>query len=121
MPRALTTALAALALIVVTESSAANAFTKIDRADEFVAAVNGKELTRTGIRLTVTPGGEIVGRAFGRPVTGDWTWENGYFCRDLAWGKRDLGYNCQMVQVEGTALRFTSDRGQGIYADLWLK
>ena len=121
MLRALTAAIVALSLIGFSDSSAANAFTKIDRAEEFVAAVNGKQLTRTGIRLTVTPNGEIRGRAFGRPVTGDWTWENGFFCRDLAWGKRELGYNCQMVQLDGTALRFTSDRGQGIYADLWLK
>ncbi|MCV6597569.1 MAG: dihydrodipicolinate reductase [Mangrovicoccus sp.] len=99
----------------------AQAFTQIERAEEFVAAISGKDLTRTGIRLIVSPEGQITGRAFGRKVTGDWRWQDGYFCRDLNWGAQDLGYNCQMVQQNGSALRFTSDRGAGAYADLWLK
>jgi len=100
---------------------AALAFTQIEKAEEFVAAINGKDLTRTGIRLIVTPEGQITGRAFGRKVSGDWRWQNGYFCRDLNWGARELGYNCQTVARNGTALRFTSDRGTGDFADLWLK
>ncbi len=35
------------------------------------------------------------------------------FCRDLFWGARDLGYNCQQVDVNGSRIRFTSDRGRG--------
>jgi hypothetical protein len=61
------------------------------------------------------------GRAFGTPVTGAWDWNNGYFCRDLFFGEDDLGFNCQLVQVNGETLRFTSDQGQGIYADLTLR
>jgi hypothetical protein len=36
-------------------------------------------------------------------------------------GEDDLGFNCQLVQVNGETLRFTSDQGQGIYADLTLR
>ena len=122
MLRALTMALAALAFIGVAETTAANAFTKIDRAEEFVNAVKGKELTRTGIRLTVTPGGQSVGRAFGRPVTGDWTWENGYFCRELSWGGDPIPYNCQLVEARGEdRLRFTVDQGSGDSASFRLQ
>jgi hypothetical protein len=74
-----------------------------------------------GIRLTVSPEGEIAGRAFGGPVTGEWTWQNGYFCRDLYWNGSDLGYNCQLVQANGDTLRFTSDQGAGMFADLTLR
>jgi hypothetical protein len=81
----------------------------------------GRELRRFGIRLTVTPDGTIQGRAFGTPVTGQWNWNDGYFCRDLFYGEDDLGFNCQLVQVNGETLRFTSDQGQGIYADLTLR
>lgn len=102
-------------------TAGAEGFRPVESADRFVSLVNGRELRRLGIRLQVTPGGQIEGRAFGAPVTGAWTWEGGYFCRDLYWDGDDLGYNCQLVQENGDTLRFTSDRGAGIYADLTLR
>ena len=62
-----------------------------------------------------------MGRAFGAPVTGAWTWQGGYFCRDLFWNGDDLGYNCQLVEENGDTLRFTSDQGSGMSADLNLQ
>lgn len=105
----------------VTEPAAAEDFRVVDSADRFVSLVNGRELRRLGIRLNVTPEGQIIGRAFGSTVTGEWTWQGGYFCRDLFWGGDDLGYNCQLVQERGDTLRFTSDQGSGMYADLTLE
>ncbi len=105
----------------VAEPLAAEEFRVIDSADRFVTLISGRELRRLGIRLTVTPQGEIEGRAFGAPVTGDWTWQGGYFCRDLFWNGDDLGYNCQLVQESGDTLRFTSDQGAGMSADLSLQ
>ncbi|WP_375551279.1 dihydrodipicolinate reductase [Rhodophyticola porphyridii] len=99
----------------------ADEFSIVDTRESFVSLVEGRELTRFGIRLNVTPSGEIVGRAFGSAVTGQWDWDGRYFCRDLFYGDEDLGPNCQLVQVNGNTLRFTSDRGAGIYADLRLR
>lgn len=96
-------------------------FSVVTSRAEFENLVSGRELRRFGIRVTVTPQGEIVGRAFGGDVTGQWTWQDGYFCRDLYYVGDDLGYNCQLVQVQGETLRFTTDRGHGIYADLTLR
>ncbi|MEM7073987.1 MAG: dihydrodipicolinate reductase [Pseudomonadota bacterium] len=96
-------------------------FAKVSERDAFVSLIQDRKLTRLGIRLTVKPSGQIVGRAFGRDVSGAWQWQSGYFCRDLYWGKRDLGANCQEVKVQGQTLRFTSDRGSGEFADLYLK
>ncbi|PWK60052.1 dihydrodipicolinate reductase [Roseicyclus mahoneyensis] len=101
--------------------AAAEDFSVVNSADRFVSLVNGRELRRLGIRLNVTPEGQIIGRAFGAPVTGDWTWQGGYFCRDLFWNGDDLGYNCQLVQESGDTLRFTSDQGAGMSADLTLQ
>ena len=109
-----------LALFATPRPAQAEEFRVVERDAQFVALVEGRELRRLGIRLTVTPTGEIQGRAFGGPVTGQWRWENGYFCRDLFWNDTDLGYNCQLVQENGTALRFTSDQGAGMFADLTL-
>lgn len=88
---------------------------------EFVEFVTQGDLTRMGIRLTVTQDGEIVGSAFGRDVSGSWTWEGGYFCRDLFWGEQSFGYNCQEVARDGSSLRFTSDKGEGDSASLRLE
>lgn len=110
-----------ISLMSVSTAPAAQEFQTVREEAQFVSLVSGKELTRFGISLTVTPEGQIRGRAFGRPVTGDWQWTDGYFCRTLFYGERDLGPNCQEVKVQGETLRFTSDKGQGIYADLTLE
>ncbi len=114
-------AVTATAWVVLSAAAQADAFQRVDQRDGFVSLVKDRALTRFGIRLKVQNNGKITGRAFGRKVTGDWTWSGGYFCRDLYVGGDELGPNCQMVQVQGNTLRFTSDKGQGIYADLRLK
>ncbi|ETX28467.1 hypothetical protein [Roseivivax isoporae] len=83
-----------------------------DRGD-FVDLVVGKTLTRPLVSLSVTEDGAISGTGAGWDVTGQWTWQDGYFCRDLNWGGDDLGYNCQLVTADGDRVRFTSDRGSG--------
>ncbi len=99
----------------------ADGFAPIKDRGTFMNLVEGKKLTRLGIALDVTNSGSIIGRAFGKRVTGAWRWNDGYFCRDLYYGNRDLGPNCQAVKVRGNTLRFISDRGEGIYADLKLR
>lgn len=88
---------------------------------EFLSLVQGRDLTRLGISLNVTGDGRITGSAMGRAVSGTWDWDKGYFCRVLKWGGKVIdAYNCQAVQLEGAALRFTSDKGQGDSARLRL-
>ena len=86
---------------------------------EGVEEIDYKDLAT--LKAYVTENGKITGRAFGQKVTGDWNWRDGYFCRDLFVGGDELGANCQMVQVQGNTVRFTSDRGTGQFADLRLK
>ncbi|MFT4783352.1 MAG: hypothetical protein ACI9IV_001087 [Paracoccaceae bacterium] len=99
----------------------AEQFVTVEQKSEFVSLISGKQMTRFGIRLEAAPDGQILGRGFGRDVTVNWNWQGGYFCRDLVWGSRDLGFNCQMVQVNGDTVRFISDKGTGQYADLKLR
>ncbi|MEQ8899072.1 MAG: dihydrodipicolinate reductase [Roseovarius sp.] len=96
-------------------------FKPVTNRDNFVTLMQNRELTRLGINLTVTPDGRIDGRAFGRDVSGAWRWQSGYFCRDLYWGKKNLGPNCQAVKVQGQTVRFISDQGTGEHADLTLR
>lgn len=112
---------AALIGFLVMTPAWADGFDQVQDRDTFVSLIEDKELTRFGIKLTVSPGGEIAGRAFGRSVSGAWQWKSGYFCRDLYWGKRDLGPNCQAVKIQGETIRFISDQGTGQFADLVLQ
>lgn len=106
--------------LTLATAAGAETFQRIDDRNGFLSLVKDRTLKRLGVRLEVTGDGRIIGSAFGRAVTGAWRWENGYFCRDLYYGKEDLGPNCQLVQVRGQTMRFTADRGQGIHADLRL-
>lgn len=99
----------------------ADGFSQITDRDQFMSLVEGRDLTRMGIEVVVTPDGDIRGRAFGRDVSGAWQWDGAYFCRDLYWGERNLGSNCQAVERDGNTLRFTSDQGEGRHADLYIR
>ena len=121
--RRLASALSILAFVLVS-GGAALAFERVEDRSDFINTVRGKELLitrpfflRSAIKLEVSSDGEITGRAMSQPVKVDWRWENGLFCRDLFWGERNLGPNCQVVEVLGDRIRFTADYGRGKSAD----
>lgn len=112
----------ALAMIAALLPQAAAADLKrVEDKSQFVQLVQGKTLSRPLVRLNVSADGRISGRGATWDVTGSWSWENGYFCRDLNWGGDDLGYNCQEVHASASKMRFTSDRGDGEFADFRLR
>lgn len=96
-------------------------FQPVREEANFRALVEGRDLTRFGIRLQVLPEGQIAGRGFGQQVGGEWEWRNGYFCRTLEFGQSGDPYNCQLVLRNGDTLRFISDQGQGDQADLRIR
>ena len=98
----------------------ADEFRPVTAETEFRALVEGRTLSRFGVTLVVEPDGRINGRGMGQPVTGAWSWQGDYFCRDLRWGRRDLAPDCQQVLVNGTRLRLVAERGTGDTADLRL-
>ncbi|WP_298968444.1 dihydrodipicolinate reductase [uncultured Roseobacter sp.] len=110
---------ASIALAIGT--SAAAEFTKVDSEAQFVSLISGKELRRPFVKLEVSPEGEISGIGAAWAVSGNWTWREGYFCRDLFWGGDALGYNCQEVQAKDNRIKFTSDKGAGDSAEFRLK
>jgi hypothetical protein len=112
---------AVLAGLALPAASPLAAFERITDAREFTQTVAGRDLTRFGIRLQVTPDGGIRGRGFGYTVTGEWRWESGFFCRDMDWGGTDIGYNCQAVLRDGNRVRFIADQGRGEHADFTLR
>lgn len=102
----------------------ANTFTPVTDESEFLSLVEGRELRlgTFGIALRVMPNGQIDGRAAGWPVNGSWTWQDGYFCREMDWSGTPIPFNCQLVEVQGDSrLRFTVDRGAGDSASFNLR
>ena len=111
------------ALVILATAGSAGAMEKLSDRTEFLNSLSGRSLTigLYGLSLAVLPNGIIQGRAAGRDVKGEWTWQDGYFCRTMVWGKREIPYNCQLVEYDGREMRFTTDRGAGDYADFRLK
>jgi hypothetical protein len=112
-----------LLLVLAVFTSSASARDRILDSATFVDSVSGRTLALGlfGVRLKIYEDGRIEGRGLGRPVTGFWRWQEGYFCRTLIWGTRDLGPNCQEVVLDAGKIEFTSDRGTGPSASFSLK
>ncbi len=108
-------------LAVAMAAPAAAEFRAISDETTFRSVVDGRTLTRPLIKLQVLPGGRISGTGGGAEVSGSWDWKGGYFCRELNWRGRELGYNCQLVSVSDGKIRFTADQGQGDSADFRLR
>lgn len=115
----------ALALVLTASllplSVSASGERKVTNKSEFMGIVQGKTISRPLVKLSVKPDGTISGKGAKWDVSGSWSWQNGYFCRSLEWGGKDLGYNCQQVFVSGGSIRFTSDQGKGRSAEFSLR
>lgn len=112
------------AALALTLPAAAQAFEAVTDRDLFLSLVEGRELRLWifDISLTVLPDGRISGEAQGAPITGNWEWQDGLFCREMAWGETPIPYNCQLVEANGAAaLRFTVDAGAGESATFALR
>ena len=95
--------------------------TTITNRSDFENLVIDKNLNRFLISLSVSNDGKIKGSAAGMNVTGDWDWIDGFFCRTLLWGARELKYNCQLVTFDGRRLRFIADQGKGQSASFTIR
>lgn len=100
---------------------AAAELSRITDRGTFLSMVQGRELSTLGVRLEVGADGSIGGRALGYDVRGNWTWENGFFCRSIAAGNREFPYNCQAVSAHDGTIRFQSDQGTGDLVDLRIR
>lgn len=122
-----TAATLVVGLLAASAATAQEQFQRVQSKSDFVALVDGTELSilrpfylRNAIKLQVFPQGEIAGTALRKPVTGAWSWENGFFCREMTYGDNTIPSNCQLVAIKGNEMRFISDQGQGDKADFRL-
>lgn len=107
--------LAVFIAVVLTTPKSAQAFERINDRATFFNVVDGKDLRMAlyGLTLNIRKNGTISGRAAGWDITGSWSWNDGYFCRELDWSGYAIEYNCQLVEMRGDRIRFTVDQGAG--------
>lgn len=107
--------LALSVLSLLSMPAAALAFDRVSDRDTFLAIVGGKDLRIPlyGLTLNVRDDGTIDGSAAGWELTGSWSWQDGYFCRDMDWSGYLIDYDCQLVEVNGDRIRFTVNQGAG--------
>ncbi|MEM8536373.1 MAG: dihydrodipicolinate reductase [Pseudomonadota bacterium] len=118
------TLIAFAAAALTTAPAHADTFVPVKEEDRFLSLVQDRELRNFlyGVRLNVLENGQIIGGAWGWDITGTWSWQDGYFCREMAWGGEPIPYNCQLVEAEGAdRLRFTVDQGAGDSASFRLR
>ena len=117
-------ALLLASLLLLPHPVAAEGFEPVKDKDRFLDLVQNREL-RIGLynlSLNVLPDGRIDGSALGWDITGQWTWKDGYFCREMDWSGMEIDYNCQLVEAQGSEkLRFTVDQGKGDSATFRLR
>jgi hypothetical protein len=113
----------AIAAVFLTGPAWADGFAVVSDPAAFDAQVVGREIVNRvlGINLVVQPDGTISGKAVTWPVTGTWSWQDGFFCRELDWSGMAIPYNCQLVEIRGDQVRFTVDRGDGDAAEFRLR
>jgi hypothetical protein len=117
---------AILSLILATAAvpAAADSYVPVKDQATFLSLIDGKELRNRlyGVRLNVFENGAIDGSAIGWAIKGSWTWQDGFFCREMSWGGDPIPYNCQLVEAHGdNRLRFTVDQGAGDSASFRLQ
>ena len=122
MPKMLTTLLTTAALATAAPVAAQSYQPITDRA-AFLQSMDGKNLSNRlyGVNLQVTEDGGIVGTGAGWDITGTWSWQDSYFCREMSWGGDPIPYNCQLVEFDGQDMRFTTDQGAGDSASFRLR
>ena len=57
--------------------------------------------------------GTLGGNFDGTDVTGTWTWENSFFCREGMLGDFVIEYDCQIVEINGNIMRAARNQGSG--------
>lgn len=114
---------ATLTLALITAASTAFAYQPITDRETFLSALGDRNLSNRlyAVELEVSPDGVIAGTGAGWEILGTWSWQNGYFCREMTWGGDPIPYNCQLVEFDGQDMRFTTDQGAGDSASFRLR
>lgn len=106
-------ATAALVLYVSASSDVASGERRITTEEEFRRVVVDRKHNASWGYTINRKDGSIRGFYKGKFVSGAWSWEGEYYCRDVMIDTRDLGHDCQVVTVSGNKIVYTRKKGSG--------
>ncbi|MCK0097739.1 dihydrodipicolinate reductase [Yoonia sp. F2084L] len=86
---------------------------RINNVGMFCEQITGKHLTSGGLEFVIYPDGRISGTADGQKFSGSWVWRDGFFCRKAELEGKDLGVDCEVIEISNDQMRYTRDKGMG--------
>ncbi len=106
--------IAYFALAVVTASPAlAEGFSRITTKAEYIENVVGKNGCNDSGCAKALKNGKMKGKFGALKFRGTWEWRDQYLCRSGKLGDKDLGTDCQVIEISGNKLRITRNKGEG--------
>lgn len=88
-------------------------FKWIKKEADFRQMIVGKKLVAESGWSIAHPDGRLVGKFKPGKLRGNWLWQGRYWCRNALVGGKELGTNCQKVEIDGNTMRLTRDKGKG--------
>jgi hypothetical protein len=108
-------ALIALPLVFgIFATTALAEFKAVKKEKQFRQTIVDRKLTSDNGNWTViNSNGTQTGKFGKNSYSGTWKWSGKYWCRNGVIGGKELGTNCQLVEIDGNETRFTRDKGKG--------
>ena len=95
-------------------------FQRIETTAQIQPFLNRRLDYQDGMYNVIRPDGTFEGE-FGRRVAGTWQMRDGYWCREITEGVGNVPpSDCQLLEIGGSNLRFTRQKGEGQALDLTL-
>ncbi|CUH63301.1 hypothetical protein TG4357_00590 [Thalassovita gelatinovora] len=102
-----------IAAFLCTLPTFASGFSTLNTRDSFLQMVEGRKLRQFLVWIRFDDLGQIKGRAWGRPVLGNWYWQDEKLCQRMFWGTADKGKSCVKVRIGAERVLFIPDKGGG--------
>lgn len=101
------------ALAMTTLPLQALGFERIKSEADYVKHIVGnKYCNKTGC-WTARKNGKMTGKFGSDRFRANWAWRKGFSCRTGTLGGKDIGTDCQVVEVSGNQIRVTRQQGKG--------
>ena len=96
-----------------TSSAAVTGKRRLATEQEFRDAVVGRRFGNKHGYFVVHEDGTFTGEFGGKDMTGEWTWEDEFFCRSGKLGTRKIKHDCHVISLEGDKLTGHRKKGKG--------
>lgn len=81
--------------------------------EQFVKLISNRSLVGDGNRFVLHSDGRISGQIDGAKLSGNWHWEEAYFCRTATIDGNDLDHDREAIELRGNYMRYTRNEGHG--------